>query len=762
MLAFPRVCVPGDNLLSYTIRISGRFKMKRALIGLICLLGVISFLTDLPALAEEGEAKLEEIVVTGERIVTPTKQTSESVYTGKEVTRKGIEIEGSKANTSVYNAIDVLPGISVESVDPFGLAAEQRSIRVRGVRGFLGSMSVEGVPNWGGNPIGPREYIYDTENFQGIAFYKGGVPGDLGTGIGSRGGAIELRPRWPEEHFGADLTMGLGSYQYYRSFLRVDSGALPTTGTRASASYSYTFAEKWKGPGDLGPRNNANFMLQQPAWGKDNIKIWFNYNDVEQDLYRALTFAETQNFNKYYRKDYNSYLTKKKSEDIYYYKNNHADLKNMDMLAIVPVTLNEDFQLSFKPYISTEDSQILGGSTAQGGIVSQRLREIERYGLLSEASANFSSVKATLGYLFETNDMKINTKNYDPVTMAYKGWGNYGENEDNGMLHSPYFKLAGKLWNFDWQAGVKYFYYGDPASRGFVWNSKTNSLDRAPDMDRGAREYADFFPSVGISYKLMDNLEFYTSYGKDFIRPYSYQPLVTLYNQNIALFRQKGVTLADMFEGYNMELTDTFDLGARFKKDWFEINPTVYYSTHRNLLTTVYDPRVKLSYQQNIGEGTGYGVEVETNIHITDNITFFVNPTYSILTYDDNLTYQGYTLNSKGKQVVDTPEWLVKSGLIFKYSGLEIVPMFRYVGERYGDAEHKENIGDYFLADLKIGYTMKNISIIESMKLSMELQNIFNTKYVSLINASDDSRAGSTSYYVGAPFTVVMKVSMEF
>ncbi len=84
--------------------------------------------------------------------------------------------------------------------------------------------------------------------------------------------------------------------------------------------------------------------------------------------------------------------------------------------------------------------------------------------------------------------------------------------------------------------------------------------------------------------------------------------------------------------------------------------------------------------------------------------------------------------------------------------------MVRYVGERYGDAEHKENVDDYFLADLKISYTMKNISIVETAKLSLELQNIFNNKYVSLINASDDSRSGSTSYYVGAPFTVVMKV----
>lgn len=38
-----------------------------------------------------------------------------------------------------------------------------------GVRGFLGAMTVEGVPNWGGNPMGLREYIYDTKNMRGIA-----------------------------------------------------------------------------------------------------------------------------------------------------------------------------------------------------------------------------------------------------------------------------------------------------------------------------------------------------------------------------------------------------------------------------------------------------------------------------------------------------------------------------------------------------------------------------------------------------------------
>ena len=111
----------------------------------------------MPVYTQESQSTLEEIVVTGEPIVTPTKQTSDSVYTGKEVTRKGIEIQGNKANVSVYNSVDALSGINVESADPFGLAAEQRAVRVRGVRGFLGAMTVEGVPNWGGNPMGPRE-----------------------------------------------------------------------------------------------------------------------------------------------------------------------------------------------------------------------------------------------------------------------------------------------------------------------------------------------------------------------------------------------------------------------------------------------------------------------------------------------------------------------------------------------------------------------------------------------------------------------------
>jgi iron complex outermembrane receptor protein len=203
--------------------------MKKALVVSI---GIVFLLIHIRATAEEKPENLGEIVVSGERLITPTKQTAETVYTGTEITKKGIEIQGPKADTSVYEAISILPDIIVESPDPLGLTPEQKNIRVRGVRGYFGALTVEGVPNYGGNPIGPRDYLYDTEDLQSIAVYEGAVPADLGTGVGGRAGAIELRPLWPKEKFSLDVSQGFGSNSYSRSFLRVDSGKLPKTGTR--------------------------------------------------------------------------------------------------------------------------------------------------------------------------------------------------------------------------------------------------------------------------------------------------------------------------------------------------------------------------------------------------------------------------------------------------------------------------------------------------------------------------------------------------
>lgn len=709
-----------------------------------------------------GKVVLDDVVVTGTKLVTPTKQTNETVYTGSEITRDGLDAQGSRAAVSVYEAINILPGISVESIDPYGLAAEQKNIRVRGVRGFLGAMTVAGVPNYGGNPMGPREYLYDTENFDSIAVYKGAVPADLGTGVGARGGAVELRPRWPEQEFGISLSQGIGINHYSRSFIRLDSGNLPRTGTGLSLSLSHTDTEKWKGPGDLGPRKNANLMVRQPLPTGNEVKFWFNANDLKQDLYRPLTYGEVESLGRFYKKDYNSNLTGIKTEDINYYRYNRGDYVNRDFLAEIPVTLSDTFRLTFKPYYTEEDTEILQGSGSQGGIVVKRQRDIDRYGMISQLDSHFSWGTASLGYWAEVSDMFIRQQNYDPVSFAFKGYGMYMKSDDNGVAHSPFLKLAGSIGQFDWQAGLKYFHYTDPSSQGYVASAPDYTLTAASDLFREEKTYDEILPTLGAAFRLTDNLELNASYGRNQIRPYSYVPLVNIYNQNRAAFQAAGVTLNDMFSGYNMEISDNFEVGARFRHDRFEVIPTLFYSRHQNLLTTVYDPRVNLNYQQNVGDATGYGIEIESNFLINDHLNLFFNPSYTALTYDDDLMFQGVARNTKDKQVLDTPEWTVKTGLMYTWKDFEVIPMVRYLGTRYGDAEHNEKIDDYVVADLKMGYTFTNLSFVDKLRLSLELTNLFDREYVSVINASDDSRAGSASYYAGAPFTALMTVSFDF
>jgi len=721
-------------------------------------------MTALPAHAEQAEESptvLGEVVVSEKKLITPTRQTNETVYTGSEITRKGLEAQGSRAAVSVYEAIKVLPGITMESADPYGLGAEQKNIRVRGVRGYLGAMTVAGVPNYGGNPIGPRDYLYDTENVDGIAVYKGAVPADLSTGVGSRGGAIELRPLWPSETFGFDLSQTFGTDSFSRTFMRLDTGRIEGIGPRMSLSYSYTDAEKWKGPGDLGPRHNFCMMLSQPTTGDDAIRLWFNYNGLEQNLYRPLTFAQVESLGDFYDLDYNDSLTGVKSNDINYYQYNRGDYLNRDILMLVPLTFSDTFRLTFRPYYSDESSEVLNGAASQGGIITQRGRYIERLGLITQFDAHYSWATASLGYWFETSDMVIRTQNYDPVTRAFRGYGMYMDSDDDGIVHSPFIKFSGTAGKIDWNAGLKYFHYTDPASQGYTSPPPDYAMVKADDLFRQENTYDEWLPSVGAAYRFTDAVEVYTSYGRSQIRPYAYVPIITLYNQNRDKFQAAGVTLDELFNGYDMELSDNFELGARFRWKRIEVMPAVYYAQHQNLLTTVYDPRVGLSYAQNIGDATGYGVDLETNFFITDNLTFFLNPAYTSLTYDDDLTYQGATLETEDKQVVDTPEWSFKTGLIFSYRDFELIPMVRYLGERYGDAEHKENIDDHFVADVKVGYTFRKLAFIDALKLSLELTNILDEEYVSVINSSDDTRAGSTSYHVGAPFSALLSVSFD-
>lgn len=712
------------------------------------------------------EAGLGEIHVEAEPILLPMKSVGDSIYTGDGVTRKGMGLLGEKAKTSVYETVSLIPGVSVETADPYGLSAEQKNMRVRGVRSYLSSMTVSGVPNYGGNPMGPRDYIYDMENMETVSLYKGAAPANLGTGVGDRGGAIELEPLWAKKERSVEISQAVGSFDYLRGFVRADSGGLPTTQTRLSASYSNSRMEKWKGPGDIGPRENTNLTMVQPLGDRFQLKMWANYNDIDQDNYRPLTYAQTRALKRNRGLDYFSRLTGDSKLDINYIDYNKSSFTNKDIFWIGDFKVTDSLTATLKPYLSQEDAVIFSGVSGQKPMVQQRIRDIERRGMIADLTYDIHTFSASVGWLGELSKWDITSQNYNLTAngLKYAGYGALlrGGSDDN-EVESPYLKIAGKMGAWDMQAGLKYFYYQEPYQMGYV-SDKTDPyrLIRAADLDRKSTDYDIWLPTAGIAYNYSKELQFSARYGKNFIRPYAYMPLVSLYNSNRAVFQKQGIQLSDLFDGYDIETSDNIDIGMRYVAERFDISPTLFFSKHKNLLTTIYDARVNLNYQQNIGEATGYGLEIPANIYLTESLTLFIHPTLTWLTYDDDITYMGNTLHAKDKQVVDVPHFMLKTGAIYKYGDFQFSPILTYLSKRYGDVEHKEEISSYWTADMKIDYIRRKILYADELKVSFELNNIFDKKYISIINASDDSRQGATSYYVGVPFTAMLSLSLSF
>lgn len=719
------------------------------------------------AAAEKAQAPktIPEVVISADKLITPTRQASETVYTGTEITAKGLEIQGPRATTSVSGALSLLPGINVESADSNGLAAEMNRTRVRGVPGMLGALTVEGVPNYGGNPIGPRDYLYDLENLQGLSVYKGAVPGDIGTGIGSRGGAINLKPDWPHPDPGLHLKQTFGSHAYTRSFARFDSGAIPQVGTRVSGSFSHTDADKWRGPGELGPRRNANFAVDQDFGQRFNARVWINHNDLDQHLYRPLSYAQTRNLSANYDLDYHPVRTGVAAQDQFYYDYNRGAYRNDDQLAILTLQATDSLRLSLKPYHSREDTEILQGVVInRASMVQKRLRDIQRYGVLGEGCLDLLGVQATIGHHYESSKMEIASENYAITgsTLAYRGQGVIATTGTTS-LNSPYLKLAGGHGAFDWQVGMKYFRFEDAASDGYVSGpAPTYAPVRAPDLDRRATDYDIWLPTVGAAWLFTDETQAHASYGRTFIRPYAYMPLINLYNNNRKTFQSAGVSLQQLFDGYGIERSDTVDLGLRHTSGRIEMDATLFYGRHRDLLTTIYDPRVRLNYQQNIGRATSHGVDIEMNMTLTDTLALFVNPSWTRLTYDGDQYFAGRRLATDGKQVVDTPEWLVKTGVIYRPGNLEVIPMLRYQGKRYGDAENRDQVGSNVITDLRVTCGFPGIMKSRALKVALDLTNLFDKEYIAVINGFDDTRQGGATYYQGAPFAAMLSVSLEF
>ncbi|MBC8026858.1 MAG: TonB-dependent receptor [Steroidobacteraceae bacterium] len=259
-----------------------------------CVAAVLGFALAQVALAQSTgteaiEESMSEVVVSATR-VRQIGIVGDQTAPKSRVSLTGEFLESQTAGQSVFQSLNLIPGVTFTNNDPFGSSGG--NLRIRGFDGSRVSVTFDGVPlNDSGNYALFPNQMLDSELIDRVDVNLGTTDVDSPT-ASATGGTVAYRTKKPTDEFGVETVASVGSFSYRRAFLRVDTGEFGPWGTKAFVAGSFQNYDKFKGPGEL-EKKQVNASIRQDFENGNFITLSGHYNENRNAFYRN---ASEQNF----------------------------------------------------------------------------------------------------------------------------------------------------------------------------------------------------------------------------------------------------------------------------------------------------------------------------------------------------------------------------------------------------------------------------------------------------------------------------------
>lgn len=352
-------------------------------------------------------------------------------------------------------------------------------------------------------------------------------------------------------------------------------------------------------------------------------------------------------------------------------------------------------------------------------------------------------------FIGNENAFVIGAKYYDAHNTAKQGPGSSGSdanfnyatdafpqypyqsdqtfpNKNVALFTENIFKLSPKL---SITPGIR-FEYINTATKG---QYRTINVDHAGNVILDITEYDDrklersfVLLGVGLSYKPLNELEFYSNFSQN------YRAITFTDMRVISSSARIDPNLTDE-SGY------TFDGGVRGKisnKITYDIS--AFAVAYNKKIGTVDDTDLK-KLTTNVGDAFTYGLEIFTNIDLQKTLFSAKNENYTWSTFINLAVTQSEYLKSKkpgieGNKLEFIPLINLKTGMSFGYKKLMSSLQLTYLSEQYTDATNSNGednlygiygqIPSYYIMDLSFSYLFT-----KSLKLETGINNLTDNKY---------------------------------
>ncbi len=246
-----------------------------------------------------GSQAVEVIIKGGPRstggLATQTNQAKDQSIVGKDY------IATQVGSSNFAQLINLVPGVSYSSEDPTGVLSSD--FRMHGFDGAHVSVTVDGTPvnDTGNYAVYPGEYAV-AESTDHITVNLGQTEVDSPT-ASAIGGTVNIISKVPDATPSVSASGAIGSYNYDRAYVEVQTGALGPTGIRTYLSANMTNADKWKGEGKI-KRWGLDGRIYQPLDNNGFIGASFTWASNRPTFYYSGSAAQLAAWGNSY--DYNT------------------------------------------------------------------------------------------------------------------------------------------------------------------------------------------------------------------------------------------------------------------------------------------------------------------------------------------------------------------------------------------------------------------------------------------------------------------------
>ena len=246
-----------------------------------------------------------------------------------------------------------------------------------------------------------------------------------------------------------------------------------------------------------------------------------------------------------------------------------------------------------------------------------------------------------------------------------------------------------------------------------------------------------FNPKAGISWQINRNSRLFGSFSMAHKEP-----------------TRNNYTDGKLYERPKPERLLDYELGYNYSNHWMNVGANLYYMDYKDQLVLTGElNEIGEPMAANVADSYRMGIELMAGFRLGRHFSWDVNATWSrnrvqdfteTLYENEDVTGEKWVIHHGDTPIAFSPDFLLNSGLAYKYKRFEVSLQSQYVSKQYmSNACEEDHILDaYFVNNLSMNYTFR-LPKVHSVTLGVTVYNLFNEEY------ENNGYAGSGFYFDG-------------